>query len=93
MVDTLESWDDFFGEFYLRAYASEEADAIAETQALAAARLAGCPDGGDLLDVPCGYGRHVLRSPGRGIARRGSTARRCCWPRRAGGPATSAGRS
>ena len=60
MVDTLESWDDFFGEFYLRAYASEEADAVAETQALAAARLAGCPDGGDLLDVPCGYGRHVL---------------------------------
>ena len=60
MVDTLESWDDFFGEFYLRAYASEEADALAETQALAAARLAGCPEGGEVLDVPCGYGRHVL---------------------------------
>jgi SAM-dependent methyltransferase len=60
MVDTLESWDDFFGEFYLRAYASEEADAVGETQALAAARLAGCSEGGDVLDVPCGYGRHVL---------------------------------
>jgi SAM-dependent methyltransferase len=60
MVDTLESWDDFFGEFYLRAYASDEADGLAETQAVAAARLAGCPEGGDLLDVPCGYGRHVL---------------------------------
>jgi SAM-dependent methyltransferase len=60
MVDTVESWDDFFGEFYLRAYASAEADAAAETQALAAARLAGCPDGGDVLDVPCGYGRHVV---------------------------------
>jgi SAM-dependent methyltransferase len=60
MVDTLESWDDFFGEFYLRAYASEEADAAAEAQALAAARLSGCPAGGDVLDVPCGYGRHVI---------------------------------
>jgi SAM-dependent methyltransferase len=60
MVDTLESWDDFFGEFYLRAYASEEMDAAAETQALAAARLAGCPEGGDVLDVPCGYGRHTI---------------------------------
>lgn len=60
MVDTLESWDDFFGEFYLRAYASEEADAAAQEQALAGARLAGCPEGGDILDVPCGYGRHVL---------------------------------
>jgi SAM-dependent methyltransferase len=60
MVDTLESWDDFFGEFYLRAYASEEADAAGEAQALAAARLSGCPDGGDQLDVPCGYGRHVI---------------------------------
>jgi SAM-dependent methyltransferase len=60
MVDTVESWDDFFGEFYLRAYASAEADETAETQALAAARLAGCPEGGDVLDVPCGYGRHVI---------------------------------
>jgi SAM-dependent methyltransferase len=60
MVDALESWDDFFGEFYLRAYASEEADAAAEAQALAAARLSGCPEGGDVVDVPCGYGRHVI---------------------------------
>ena len=26
----------------------------------AAARLAACPAGGDLLDVPCGYGRHSI---------------------------------
>ena len=31
-----------------------------EAQALAAARLAGCPEGGDLLDVPCGFGRHAV---------------------------------
>jgi SAM-dependent methyltransferase len=60
VVDAIESWDDFFGEFYLRAYAGEEADAAAQAQALAAARLAGCPEGGDLLDAPCGYGRHVV---------------------------------
>jgi ubiquinone/menaquinone biosynthesis C-methylase UbiE len=60
VVDAIESWDDFFGEFYLRAYASEEADAGAQAQALAAVRLAGCPEGGDLLDAPCGYGRHSV---------------------------------
>jgi len=55
-----EAWDAVFNEFYLRAYASEERDEQAEGQALAAARLAGCPDGGDVLDVPCGFGRHSL---------------------------------
>jgi SAM-dependent methyltransferase len=60
VVDAIESWDDFFGEFYLRAYASEEADEAARAQALAAAALAGCPEGGDVLDVPCGYGRHAV---------------------------------
>ncbi|HYZ70384.1 MAG TPA: class I SAM-dependent methyltransferase [Thermoleophilaceae bacterium] len=54
------TWDAVFGDFYLRAYAADEADDAAAAQALAAARLAGCPDGGELLDVPCGYGRHTL---------------------------------
>src|SRR5262249_55569831 len=60
VVDAIESWDDFFGELSLRAYAGGEAGAGARAQALAAARLAGCPEGGDLLDVPCGYGRHTV---------------------------------
>jgi ubiquinone/menaquinone biosynthesis C-methylase UbiE len=54
-----ETWDEFFNHFYLRAYAGigqEEAEA----QALAAARLAACPEGGELLDVPCGFGRHTV---------------------------------
>jgi ubiquinone/menaquinone biosynthesis C-methylase UbiE len=54
-----ETWDEFFNQFYLRAYAGigqEEAEA----QALAAARLAACPEGGELLDVPCGFGRHTV---------------------------------
>jgi ubiquinone/menaquinone biosynthesis C-methylase UbiE len=55
-----ETWDEFFGEFYLRAYREAERNAEAEGQALAAAKLAGCPPGGDLLDVPCGFGRHAL---------------------------------
>jgi SAM-dependent methyltransferase len=55
-----ETWDALFSEFYLRAYADEEADADAGAQAQRAARLAACPAGGDLLDVPCGYGRHAI---------------------------------
>jgi ubiquinone/menaquinone biosynthesis C-methylase UbiE len=55
-----ETWDAFFSDFYLRAYVDDERQEEAEAQALAAARLAGCPDGGELLDVPCGFGRHSL---------------------------------
>jgi SAM-dependent methyltransferase len=55
-----ETWDALFNEFYLRAYAADERDAEASAQALAAARLAGCPDGGDVVDVPCGFGRHSI---------------------------------
>jgi SAM-dependent methyltransferase len=55
-----ETWDAFFSEFYLRAFREDERSAAAEAQALAAARLSACPDGGDLLDVPCGFGRHAL---------------------------------
>jgi ubiquinone/menaquinone biosynthesis C-methylase UbiE len=53
-------WDDFFGEFYLRAYVQDEADAQAGEDALAAARLAGVEPGADVVDVPCGYGRHTV---------------------------------
>jgi SAM-dependent methyltransferase len=55
-----ETWDAFFSDFYLRAYADDERSEEAAEQALAAARLAGCPDGGELLDVPCGFGRHSI---------------------------------
>jgi SAM-dependent methyltransferase len=55
-----EAWDAVFNEFYLRAYATGDDAAQAQEQALAAARLSGCPDGGDVLDVPCGFGRHSL---------------------------------
>ena len=55
-----ETWDALFSDFYLRAYADDEADADAGAMAQSAARLAACPAGGDLLDVPCGYGRHAI---------------------------------
>ena len=59
-LSTTETWDEFFSDFYLRAFAGAARDAGAGEQALAAARLSGCPDGGDLLDVPCGFGRHSI---------------------------------
>ena len=55
-----ETWDALFSDFYLRAYADDEADADAGATAQSAARLTACPAGGDLLDVPCGYGRHAI---------------------------------
>ena len=55
-----ETWDEFFSDFYLRAYAGGNREGDAAMQALAAARLARCPDGGDLIDVPCGFGRHSV---------------------------------
>ena len=59
-TSTTEAWDAFFSDFYLRAYAAAQPEAEAGEQALAAARLARCPDGGELLDVPCGFGRHAV---------------------------------
>jgi ubiquinone/menaquinone biosynthesis C-methylase UbiE len=55
-----ETWDALFSDFYLRAFADPEADADADANAQSAVRLAACPAGGDVLDVPCGYGRHAI---------------------------------
>jgi ubiquinone/menaquinone biosynthesis C-methylase UbiE len=54
------TWDAFFSDFYLRVHAGVEPRDEARTQALAAAALSGCPDGGELLDVACGFGRHAV---------------------------------
>ena len=64
-VSPAETRDAFFSDFYLRAFAPED-DPAAEEQALAAVRLAGAPDGGDVLDAPCGFGRHSLPLAGAG---------------------------
>src|SRR6201999_893423 len=55
-----ETWDAFFSDFSLRIPAPSEGRGEAREQALAAAALSGCPDGGELLDVACGFGRHAL---------------------------------
>lgn len=56
-----DSWDELFDEIYLRTYASlQRGGEDVEEQALGAVALAGCPPGGDVLDVPCGYGRHTI---------------------------------
>jgi SAM-dependent methyltransferase len=59
-TSSAETWDEFFSDFYLRAYADDERSEEAAEQALAAARLSGCAEGGELLDVPCGFGRHSI---------------------------------
>jgi ubiquinone/menaquinone biosynthesis C-methylase UbiE len=83
-----ETWDAFFDEFYLRAYAGDERDEEARAQALGAARLAGCPPGGDILDVPCGFGRHsvaLARADHRAVGVDRSEALLAEARRRAGG--------
>jgi ubiquinone/menaquinone biosynthesis C-methylase UbiE len=57
---TQETWDAFFSDFYLRVHAGVEPRDEARGQALTAAALGGCPPGGDLLDVACGFGRHAV---------------------------------
>jgi ubiquinone/menaquinone biosynthesis C-methylase UbiE len=59
-TSSLETWDSVFSDFYLRAFAGDERDAEAAQQAVAAARLAGCEPGAEVLDVPCGFGRHSI---------------------------------
>jgi ubiquinone/menaquinone biosynthesis C-methylase UbiE len=53
-------WDRFFDEQYLRTYVPRQREVDSAAQALAAVGLAGCPEGGDVLDCPCGYGRHSI---------------------------------
>jgi SAM-dependent methyltransferase len=58
-LTTDETWDELFDELYLRTYAGHEPGDPAE-EALAAARLAGVEPPAEVLDAPCGYGRHSV---------------------------------
>jgi ubiquinone/menaquinone biosynthesis C-methylase UbiE len=62
-----ETWDAFFSDFYLRVHAGVEPRDEPREQALAAAALSGCPAGGALLDVACGFGRHAVPLAGAGF--------------------------
>ena len=53
-------WDDLFDESYMRTYLPFLDGERAVSEAKAAAALAGVPEGGEILDCPCGFGRHAL---------------------------------
>ena len=57
---TRDDWDRLFDELYLRTYAPLEPRFDSKAEALAAAKLAGLEPGADVLDCPCGYGRHSI---------------------------------
>ena len=56
----MSDWDRIFDELYLRTYAPLQQPEDAETQAEAVARLLGLVTAADVLDCPCGYGRHAI---------------------------------
>jgi ubiquinone/menaquinone biosynthesis C-methylase UbiE len=56
----VSDWDKIFDELYLRTYANIIPDDAAPAQAEAVVRFAGLEPGADVLDCPCGYGRHSI---------------------------------
>ena len=55
---TQEQFDTLFDEAYLEVYAPRQDPEQAEQEALAAARVAGVDPPAEILDCPCGFGRH-----------------------------------
>src|SRR5688572_16483203 len=55
-----DDWDTLFDDLYLRTYGRLDTGANDEGQALGAVGLAGVSPGADVLDAPCGYGRHAV---------------------------------
>ena len=53
-------WDAVFDETYLRTYLPLTSDERSREQALAAATLADVEPGAEVLDCPCGFGRHAI---------------------------------
>ena len=86
-------WDELFDETYLRLYVPFIDEERARPEAEAAASLAAVPQGGEILDCPCGFGRHsgVLAQAGyrvtgvdRSEVQLAEAERRCGtadWPR------------
>jgi SAM-dependent methyltransferase len=52
-----DRWDELFDELYLKTYADREPGDPRE-EALGASNLAGVEPPAEVLDAPCGYGRH-----------------------------------
>jgi SAM-dependent methyltransferase len=53
-------WDRLFDEIYVRTYGATGRGGDAEAQASAVVALLGCRAPADVLDCPCGYGRHAI---------------------------------
>ena len=53
-----QEWDRFFDDLYLETYVNRLAALDPEGEARAAIELARCRQGADVLDCPCGHGRH-----------------------------------
>jgi ubiquinone/menaquinone biosynthesis C-methylase UbiE len=53
-------WDPVFDETYLQTYLPTTSDEQSREQALAAASLAEVEPGAEILDCPCGFGRHAI---------------------------------
>ncbi len=56
----MSDWDKLFDELNLRTYRQLADPETGPKQAEGVARLAGLEPGADLLDCPCGYGRHSI---------------------------------
>jgi ubiquinone/menaquinone biosynthesis C-methylase UbiE len=53
-------WDSVFDETYLQTYLHLAGEEQSGAEALGAAALAGVEPGAEVLDCPCGFGRHAL---------------------------------
>jgi ubiquinone/menaquinone biosynthesis C-methylase UbiE len=53
-------WDELFDELYLKTYAFRLDQGDSAPEAVAAASLAEVEPDAEILDVPCGYGRHAI---------------------------------
>lgn len=53
-------WDAVFDETYLRTYLPTASEEWSREQALAAVALAEVEPGAEILDCPCGFGRHAI---------------------------------
>ena len=58
--DIERAWDTLFDELYLRTYAQLGDPETGPRQAQGVVELLGLKPGADLLDCPCGYGRHSI---------------------------------
>jgi ubiquinone/menaquinone biosynthesis C-methylase UbiE len=56
----VSDWDTLFDEIYLRTYAQLADPEAGPRMAEGVVRLAGLEPGADVLDCPCGYGRHSV---------------------------------